>query len=202
MTSNDASASVFAIVLAAGSASRFGATKQLAEFDGEPLARRAMAVANSVCEANTLLVVGHEWRAVLNCCTPLQGFVVLNENYASGVGSSLAHAVRAVRHTAGAVVVLLADQVMVATDHVQALCDAWSGAANEIIATAYAGTTGAPVLFPHACFSDLIALSGDSGGRHLLSDARYRVREIEYEPAAVDIDTPEDLTRTSRSVRS
>lgn len=202
MTSKDSAANIFAIVLAAGNASRFGATKQLAEIDGNPLVKRAVKIANDVCQGKTLLVVGHDWRAVARCCDPYEGFLLFNEDYASGIGSSIAAAVRAVRHTAEAVIVLLADQVMVASDHVQSLCDAWSGAENEIVATAYAGTTGAPVLFPRACFDELTALSGDSGGRHLLSDTRYRVHEVRCEAAAVDIDTPGDLTQISRSARN
>jgi molybdenum cofactor cytidylyltransferase len=132
----------------------------------------------------------------------MQGFVVRNEDYASGIGSSLATAIKAVQHTANAVVVLLADQVMIGTEHVQALCNEWSGADDEIVATTYAGTAGAPVLFPRGCFDDLMALSGDNGGRHLLSDDRYRVREVACEAGAIDIDTPEDLTQTVHNVRS
>lgn len=195
MTSNISAETIFAIVLAAGSASRFGATKQLAEIDGVPLVQRATNIATAVCRTNTVLVVGHDWQAVVNGCGPLQGFLVCNEDYATGVGSSLATAVRTVRHVASAVVVLLADQVMIPVEHVQALCDTWSGAEDEIVATAYAGARGAPVLFPRACFDELVALRGDAGGRQLLFDDRYSVREIEFENAAVDIDTPADLRR-------
>lgn len=202
MASKKPDETIFAIVLAAGSASRFGATKQLAEFDGVPLVQRAMAIANAVCAANTVLVVGHEWPAVSRCCDPLQGFLLLNEDFAAGMGGSLAAAVSAVRHAARAVVVLLADQVLITADHVQALCDAWSGSDDEIVATAYGGVTGAPVLFPRACFDDLMSLSGDSGGRQLLSDDRFSLRPVEFEAAAIDIDTPDDLMQTSRNARS
>lgn len=202
MTSTAPTDGIFAIVLAAGTAARFGATKQLAEFDGVPLVSRAMDTANAVCRTSVVLVVGHEWRAVMACCDPIQGFVVCNDDYDAGIGSSLASAVKVVRHTAEAIVVLLADQVLIPAEHVQALCDTWSGARDEIVATAYGGVTGAPVLFPRGCFDDLVALKGDNGGRQLLSDGRYRVREVACEAGATDIDTPEDLTRTLRSVRS
>jgi len=193
---------VFAIVLAAGSASRFGSTKQLAEIDGMPLVQRASAMAAEACGVNTALVVGHDWQAVTTAGGPIQGFLVVNENHADGLGTSLAQAVRSVRHVAHAVVVLLADQAMITAQHVQALRDAWSGASNEIVATAYSGTTGAPVLFPGACFDELAALQGDAGGRHLLKDNRFVVKTVLFEPAAVDVDTPADLRRASRSARS
>ena len=193
--SNPLPNSVFAIVLAAGSASRFGSSKQLALIDGIPLVQRTALVAAEVCGDNTVLVTGHNRQAVSEACSPLRGFLVVNEDYADGLGTSLAKAVRSVRHTAQAIIVLLADQAMVTAQHVQALCDAWTGADNEIVATAYANTTGAPVLFPRGCFDDLVALQGDSGGRHLLADERFQVKTIVFEPAAIDIDTPDDLLR-------
>lgn len=186
---------MFAIVLAAGSASRFGSSKQLAMINGTPLVQRAALVAAEVCGDNTVLVTGHNRQAVSEACNPLRGFLVANENYADGLGTSLAQAVQSVRHTAQAIIVLLADQAMVTSQHVQALCNAWTGTDNEIVATAYANTTGAPVLFPHGCFDDLAALQGDSGGRHLLADERFEVKTVVFEPAAIDIDTPDDLLR-------
>ena len=109
---------VYAIVLAAGSATRFGSSKQLAEWNGEKLVRRAAAVAMESCGARTLLVVGHNWKAVHSACQPLSGFFVINDQYEAGIGSSLALAVRSIRQLAKAIVVLLADQPLVTTEHV------------------------------------------------------------------------------------
>ncbi len=193
---------IFAAVLAAGSATRFGSTKQLATLDGVPLVQRVTNVATAVCANNVVLVLGHDWQAVRDACSPIQGFVVVNDRYADGLGSSIASATRAVQHAAHAIVVLLADQALISAEHVQALCDAWSGADDEIVATAYADTLGVPALFPRGCFAELAGLRGDSGGRHLLSDERFRLKEVVFEPAAVDVDTPDDLKRILRNARS
>ena len=184
---------IFAVVLAAGSASRFGSVKQLAEIDGVPLVHRAIGVATEVCGDRTALITGHEWKAVSEACAPLPGFLIVNENHADGLGTSIAAAVRSVRHAAQAIVVLLADQPMITAQHIQALCDALSCADDEIVATEYAGKVGAPVLFPRGCFEELVMLKGDTGGRHLLSDDRFNVTKIVFEPAAIDVDTPADL---------
>lgn len=189
-------------MLAAGSASRFGATKQLAELDGVPLVRHAVNVAAEACGDNTVLVLGHDWNAIADACAPLTGFMVINDDYADGQGSSIATAVRSLRHVARAIIVLLADQPMITAEHVQALRDTWNGADDELVATVYADTVGVPVLFPRGCFEELCALQDDTGGRHLLTDKRFGVQRINFEPAAVDIDTPEDLKQISRSARS
>jgi len=88
---------------------------------------------------------------------------------------------------------MLADQPLITAKHLQHLRDSWSGADNEIVVTEFGGTAGPPVLFPRACFNDLATLQGETGGRHLLSDERFTVRKIGFEPASVDIDTPAAL---------
>ena len=195
MDCDDKMTSVLAIVLAAGSATRFGATKQLAEIDGKSLVMRAIEIANDVCQDRCVLVVGHNHQAVSAACRFAPGFMVVNEDYAAGLGTSLALAVKSIRHVASAVIVLLADQPRVTAQHVRALADAWDGSNDGIVATSFAGTQGPPVLFPAGCFDELAGLTGDRGGRHLFDDQRFRLSTVVFEPASIDIDTPEDLTQ-------
>ncbi|MDJ0812496.1 MAG: nucleotidyltransferase family protein [Woeseiaceae bacterium] len=186
---------VFAAVLAAGGASRFGSTKQLAAVDGSPMVRHVLQSASRVFGEHTLLVTGHDCTNVAAACAGLPGFVTVNEGWQRGIGGSIAHAVSVLPQSASAVVVLLADQPRVDEHHLQAIVDAWSGDDEEIIATSYAGTRGAPVLFPRSCFPELAVLDGDRGGRHLIDDERYCVTTVDCQAAALDIDTPADLTR-------
>lgn len=184
---------VFTVVLAAGSSSRFGSTKQLALNDGLPLAKRASDMSYDTFGETSALVLGHDWQAVYKACEPIRGFLLVNERHSDGMGTSISLAVRTLRHAADAIVVVLADQAMVTAEHLRLLCDSWSGADNEIVATAFADTTGPPVLFPRACFDDLASLNDDRGGHHLLVDDRFSVRSVSFEAAAIDIDTPADL---------
>ena len=194
--------SIFAAVLAAGRSSRFGSTKQLADIDGSPMVRRAVRTATRVCGAHALLVTGHDRTAVALACAGLPGFVTVNEDYQRGLGSSIAHAVRVLPSQSSAILVMLADQPLIGEGHLQAIVAGWSGANDEIVATSYAGTRGTPVLFPRACFAELATLDGDRGARHLIEDDRYKVSVIGCEGAALDVDTPADLTQISRSARS
>ena len=187
---------VFVIVLAAGRASRFGATKQLAEFDGQVLVRRAVETAAAVAGDRLALVVGHDWQAVTAACQPLPGFLLVNDGYQRGIGSSIGLAARTLRHAADAFVIVLADQPLITADHLRALIEAWSGSVDEIVATGFSGTLGVPALLPSGCFDDLASLDGDVGAKGLLADERFSVRSIGFTPAAVDIDRPEDLGRT------
>lgn len=193
---------VFALVLAAGAATRFGAVKQLAPYQGEALARRAVQAAGAVCGDRTVVVLGHEWRAVYESCKPVPGAFVINTEYATGIGTSIAAGAAAIRHVADAILVVLADQPLVTARHLEDLQATWSGGPADIVASSYAGTTGVPALFPRACFDQLCKLDGDTGAQKLLHDPGFSVHSIEFADAALDVDTPSDLLRSVNSARS
>ena len=192
---------VYAAILAAGSASRFGSTKQLAEIDGTTLVVRATTIANNVCADRTVVVAGHDAADVTEVLQGTQGFVVVNDGFAEGLGTSLARAVASVSHVASAVIVMLADQPGINAHHLENLIDAWNDGDYDIVTTTFADTQGPPVLFSSTCFDELRHLSGDAGGKHLFRDPRYRTETIVFEPAALDIDTEEDL-ESLRAARS
>lgn len=179
--------------MAAGRSSRFGSTKQLIEISGEPMVRRAAALARDVCGERVITVIGHDCGKVLDALGSDAGFVVVNDDYHRGLSGSIARGVRACAKDADAILLHLADQPLVTTVHLQALVDAWSGGDDEIVATAFDDTQGPPVLFPRGAFDDLQVLTGDNGARALLRDSRFNVRTVRFEPAALDIDEPGDL---------
>ncbi len=186
---------LFAVVLAAGLSSRFGRTKQTATINGDALVKRAFEAARGACGDRCITVIGYDAAAVLCAMKANSGFVVVNEDYEKGLGSSIAAAARACGAHVDALLLLLADQALVTSKHLRALMDAWSGDADEIVATAYDDTLGPPALLPSATFDELRALSGDHGARELFTDGRFTLKTVRFEPAAVDIDTPEDLAQ-------
>jgi molybdenum cofactor cytidylyltransferase len=193
---------IYAIVLAAGEASRFGSVKQLVAVEGKPMAVRAVESASAVCDDHTILVVGHEAAAISAACIGAPGFIVVNDDYGNGMGTSIAAAMQRLPPGADAVLITLADQPLVTAAHLRALVDAWSGEDHEIVASGFAGTHGPPALFARASFQTLADLSGDEGARKLLQDSRFSMTTVICEPAALDVDTTEDLRQISRSARN
>ncbi len=185
--------SIFAIILAAGESNRFGSTKQLAQWDGLTLVSRAVRLAESVCGDRSVLVVGNDWQKVLAACGPQLGFFVLNEDYESGIASSIACGVGSAAHTADAVLLLMGDQPLITAQHLDALIAHWRATPEDIVVSEYAGVQGPPAIFPARCFESLSQLEGDQGARSVLSDGRFSVSGISFEAAAIDIDSPEDL---------
>lgn len=190
---SDDAAIIFATVLAAGGATRFGSTKQIAELDGKPLIRYATDTAQSACGARVVVVAGHEWQKVIDVAGTNVHFFAINELAEDGIGTSIAVAAGVCASRADAMLLLHCDQPLITADHLNSLIRKWSGDEHEIVATAFAETMGPPVLFPQGAFADLMALSGDKGARALFNDNRFKVRSVSFEDAAVDVDTVKQL---------
>ena len=184
---------LFAVVLAAGSASRFGSSKQLALFAGEPMVRRAVRCAERVCGARTLVVLGKDWQRVHEACAPLRGFLIRNDTHETGMASSIAAGVRAAAGAADAVLLLLCDQPLVTEDSLHELVHAWDQSRTTIACSAHDDVVGPPAVFPAKYFAELMALEGDRGARGLLDKHAAHVKKIPCATAAADIDTPDDL---------
>jgi molybdenum cofactor cytidylyltransferase len=184
---------VYALVLAAGLSRRYGRSKLLEELSGTPLLGHALTAAQAACPGKVILVTGHDSEDMARASSGLADAVVLNREYRSGIGSSIAKGVSHLREEATAVIIMLADQPLVTAAHIGQIVEKWGNDPDAIVATRYSGVDGPPVLFGHSYFAQLRELEGDAGARHVLQAHRAAVRTVEFEPAAIDIDTPEDL---------
>ena len=190
---------IFALILAAGSGTRFGGDKQLATFRGETLILRAINSAQSVFAEKTLLVLGTEWRACLAAVGVQQGFFSLNDRPERGMSESIRIGVRALSGKADAIVIALCDQPLVPASHLAQLVKAWDGSPTGIVCSAAEHYVGPPALFGADHFQALTELEGDRGARALIAENADRVIRIRCEAAAADIDTMADLERLTGS---
>lgn len=188
-------AQLFAVVLAAGTSSRFGAMKQLESWRDQPLVRQAIGLAEHACGDRRLLVVGHRWHDVVAACRPVTGFFAVNEAYTEGIGASIRCGVRRVAHAADAVLLLLADQPLLTPTHLDRLVTCWRESPDAIVASRYEDVVGPPVVFPKRDFAALSALTGDSGARQVVAAAGERVIAVDCADAAFDVDRPADLAK-------
>lgn len=185
-------AGVAAVVLAAGSGSRFGATKQLAEIAGRPLVAHAVETARAADVDEVVVVVGHDADRV-TAALPSEPTIraVTNQRHAEGQSTSLRCGLDALSDNARAAVVLLADQPGIAVAAVRAVVAAWSAGAT-VARARYVDGPGHPVVFDRTTWPRLREMTGDQGARDLLGD--LPVMDVPVAGAAPpDVDRPDDL---------
>lgn len=184
------------LVLAAGGGHRFGRTKALVEFRGEPLVRRAVRLVRRGGCAPVAVVVGSEGALVAARIEDLDVHIVQHDRWPTGMGGSLRAGLAALRGMgAPAAVVVLVDQPLVGPEAVRRLVDAWRQGA-VIAAATYAGRPRNPVLFDARAWGDVDRWArGDRGARELLRARPEWVQGVPCDAVASphDIDTERDL---------
>jgi molybdenum cofactor cytidylyltransferase len=192
-----------AIILAAGNSSRLGRNKQLVHLGGEALVRRAVRAALAAGVERALVVTGFEHEKVAAELADLACELVFNALWYEGMGGSLAAGAQALLALAtppAAALVILPDQVEVTAKQLEALLARAARGPESIVATAYAGTCGPPVVFTAAHFPELAALPRAAGAKTLLARHAKGVATVPFELAALDVDTPADLARIAASI--
>lgn len=182
------------LLLAAGAGTRLGQPKALVSMDGELLVRRgARLLATAGCTP-VVVVLG----AAADQVPPLDDVVIVrNEDWATGMGSSLRAGLGALPVSVDAVVVALVDQPVVAPDAVRRLLAALTPARPAAVA-AYDGAPRTPVALHRSVWTEVGALAvGDRGARAWLRANPHRVSLVECGDVARadDVDTVDDLVR-------
>ena len=184
---------LYALVLAAGAASRFGSAKQLVRIAGRPLLHNTVSHAVDVAGAATIVVLGAYATELAPLLRHTPATLVINRDWREGIGSSIRTGVGRLPAACNGVLVVLADQAAVTADDLRRLVSAWKRQPEYVAAALYSGGVGVPAIFPRSRFRELAELRGDVGARKLLHRNPDWVIRVPMESAALDIDTPEDL---------
>ena len=186
---------IAAVVLAAGSGSRFGASaKQLAELDGIPLLEHALRAVEAVPAIDRIVVVlgarAEEVRAGVDFGA---AEVVVCEDWSEGQAASLRCGIAAVAD-AEAAVLTLGDMPRITPPVIERFADLAARHGSQARARAvYDGTPGHPVVLGRDYFEQLAALRGDVGAREVLKAIGAHPIECAELCSAADVDTPEAL---------
>jgi len=162
------------LVLAAGGGIRFGATKQLADLDGQPLLERGLAAMAGAGLDRLVVVLGSRADDVL-AGIDLQGAEpVVCERWGEGQSVSLAYGLAHLEEKDGAeapdaVVVALGDQPNLSPDAVRRVLAARGDA--PVVRATYAGEPGHPVVLERELLGELRDAAGDAGARGVLRRA-------------------------------
>ena len=192
----DLAGTEFAVVLlAAGSSSRMGQSKQLLSIDGKPLLLKAVDAALGSGANKTFVVLGSNDAAHRKIIDHLPLEIIFNPDWEKGMGTSLrvgvSNALKMIPEME-AVIIVVCDQPLVTSLYLKTLIQKYRTTKKAIIASAYANTIGVPALFNRSVFQKLLNLEDGHGAKKILMDMAESVELVDFPNGAIDLDTPED----------
>jgi molybdenum cofactor cytidylyltransferase/nicotine blue oxidoreductase len=179
------------LVLAAGGGRRYGMPKALVDYDGGLLVERAVRTAGAVCDP-VLVVLGAQADDVRQRADLGEATIVVNEDWETGMASSLRTGLRALGERAepvDAALILLVDMPGMTPAALARLAE--DAGPQTLAAARYDGVRGHPVLLGRDHWDGVVATAtGDEGARRYL--AAHDVVEVDCTGLAdpTDLDAP------------
>ena len=187
-----------AVILAAGSSSRMGSPKQILQFRGMSLLRRAALAALDAGCSPVIVVTGAHAELSRRELEGLDVREVLNPRWETGMASSIGAGLESllgVDPEAAAAVFMLCDQPHVTAGVISGLAAAHRVTGKPVIASTYGGSFGVPALFGRPLFAELARLEGGAGAKQVIQRYASEAHFLPFRGGEVDVDTPDDFSR-------
>jgi molybdenum cofactor cytidylyltransferase len=181
---------VSVIILAAGSSSRMGSPKQLLRWKDETLLGHAIRTAMASKAVHTYVVLGSNEDAHRRAIEKFPVTLVVNKDWAKGMGSSLKAGIRAAAESSGALLVMTCDMPFVTSQHLDNLI----GADQDVVASQYNNAAGVPALFRRNLFNELLSIDDTAGAKKIIEKYRTAAALVHLD-MPTDLDTPEDYQK-------
>lgn len=162
---------IAAIIVAAGRSTRFvEGNKLLAAFEGRPLIHHVVSAVCASPVEDIVLVTGGDGGKIAAAAGAGRWRHAVNLKAADGLSSSLKAGLASLDANTSGALIVLADMPRITSDIIALLSAAFigSGGAAIVFPQTDDGRQGNPVLWPRALFPELMALSGDVGGKAVL----------------------------------
>ncbi len=183
------------IILAAGSSSRLGQTKQLLSYNGKTLLRHTVEEALNVT-SRIIVVTGSENKEIEKEAGTV--ITVRNKEWQEGMASSIRKGLQEIQQCypeTEQYIFTVCDQPYISASVFLELIRKKGTSGKSMVASSYSGALGTPVLFSKDYADRLYGLSGQEGARKLIGKHPEEVASIVFEKGAVDIDTMEDYKK-------
>ncbi|MCD6472648.1 nucleotidyltransferase family protein [Candidatus Aerophobetes bacterium] len=186
------------IVLAAGEGKRMGKAKLLLPLGNKPLIEWMLKAVKLSSLNKFFLVVRPGDSEIIKLGRKWGAEIVLNPDFQSGMSSSIK---KALQHFPAERVkgflIFLGDQPLINSIIINQIISAFSPGKGEMVVPFYKGRRGNPVLFDICWRDELMAVTGDVGGRVLIKahPKKVKVVKISNEAVLFDIDKEEDYLK-------
>lgn len=183
------------IILGAGASSRMGEPKQLLSWKKETLVDRAIGQAIGLATGPVVLVLGANAKLIESSLSPGDYRIAQNENWKTGMGSSIVCGLQSLLDTPGqldGVLITLVDQPLITTSDLKKIIEKFKKDSPPLVAAFYEHTLGVPTLFSADLFPELLTLSGQKGAKAIINKYRESLAKLDLPAAKVDLDTPQE----------
>ena len=185
------------VILAAGTSTRMGKTKQLLPFKNTTILGQVINNARASKLDEIIVVTGHDQERILQTIDFTNITIATNHNYKKGQSSSLIKGMEKISSQSDAAMFLLADQPLVTHSIIDLMINAFTNSPKSIAIPYCNNMRGNPVIIARPFFPHIKALSGDTGARDLFNQFRESILKITIPDKAIlmDIDTKDDYEK-------
>jgi molybdenum cofactor cytidylyltransferase len=183
------------IILAAGSSSRLGRSKQLLDYKGKTLLQTVINEALETSCRPVFVVLGANAKEIASQHQNDQTNFVINESWEKGMASSIVAGLSTMiknNSEIESIIIAVADQAFIKMSNFNNLIEKQKATGKNIIASTYAETIGTPTLFKKDYFEALLSLTGAEGAKKILKQYPQDVETVVFEQGEIDIDTETD----------
>jgi len=180
------------LLLAAGSSTRMGLSKQLLPWGNTTLIeyqiRKLIKTGNPVN-----VVLGHNANLIIPVIEEYAVSIFINNNWEKGMGSSISLGIGQISGKypdAEGVLITLLDQPLIQTFYFETMLDTFQPGTQQILVSrSDTGWTGVPVLFDKCYFKDLSELKNEEGAKKIIQHYKENMIILEAGEILEDMDT-------------
>ncbi len=185
------------LILAAGASSRMKEAKQLLPWGNTSLIRHVIKTALATKGKATFIVLGANHQRISDEIKEEKVSILLNEDYESGISSSIAVGIKGILQTQqpSGILIMLSDQPFISSAYLDKMIDTFTDNNFRIVSTDYGNKIGVPAIFGVEYFQDLQQLKGDLGASRLILESINHGVALHAGKAIQDIDTMEDYLK-------
>lgn len=184
------------VILAAGSSSRLGKSKQLLFYKDDFLINYVINQLEKVKIINNYLVLGAFASDIKKIIKSENIRIITNDKWENGIGSSIKTALLTAKKEIpdlDSISFHLSDQYKINSEHIRNLFNHFNKAKDKIICSNYQSVWGVPAIFPSKYFSEILISGDDIGCREIINNNRNNTIPLNFEDAGFDIDYQSDI---------
>ena len=185
------------IITAAGTSSRQKQNKLLMRSCNETIIEKTIYTFTNI-DVDIFVVVGHQKEELIPIIEHRFGTdinIVVNENYQTGIASSIVEGVNAGQINYEYYGFCNGDKPFIKKKTVSLLLDYISQNKPQILVPIFQEKVGHPTFFSHELLNDLVILKGDIGGSQVIKEYQEKVTYIPVDDEGITLDMDKHLLK-------